>query len=170
MANPLLKPHFSPRRIPGLGGRSKWRSTNTWMAKCLPWPGRGRPHHGSSTWPWPCASTSKAAPAAPYMADMKVQANAMEPFFTPMWWSPAASDAQDPLVKREPTSLSKCSRPARPPMTGAKFSRYRQLASLQEYVLVDTEPAPPMFSANADGLWVLHPFASDQAVDWPAWR
>ena len=38
--------------------------------------------------------------------------------------------------------------------------------ALQEYVLIDTDTrTTDVYRKGADGLWVLHPFAGDQAVE-----
>ena len=43
---------------------------------------------------------------------------------------------------------------------GAKFAHCRQLESLEEYVLIEPERrSVDVFRRNADGNWVLHPFA-----------
>lgn len=48
---------------------------------------------------------------------------------------------------------------------GGKFSHYRQLDSLQEYVLIDLDSrSTDCFRKQADGLWVLHPFAEGASV------
>ena len=47
-----------------------------------------------------------------------------------------------------------------------KFSHYRTLTSLEEYVLVDLDTrATDCYRKGADGLWVLHPFARGEAVE-----
>ncbi|MGB3310226.1 MAG: Uma2 family endonuclease [Nodosilinea sp.] len=48
---------------------------------------------------------------------------------------------------------------------GDKFTDYRQLESLQEYVLISqTRPQVEVFRRNAEGLWVLHPFSEGERV------
>ena len=48
---------------------------------------------------------------------------------------------------------------------GLKFSHYRNLPSLHEYVLVNLDSrALGSYTLGADGLWVLHPFAFNQTV------
>ena len=55
---------------------------------------------------------------------------------------------------------------------GDKFSDYRHLDSLQEYVLISqTRPQVEVFRRNAEGLWVLHPYSDGDtltlaSVDW----
>jgi Uma2 family endonuclease len=48
---------------------------------------------------------------------------------------------------------------------GNKFADYRQLESLQEYVLISqTRQQVEVFRHNAEGLWVLHPFGKGDAI------
>lgn len=48
---------------------------------------------------------------------------------------------------------------------GDKFTDYRHLESLQEYVLVSqTRPQVEVFRRNAEGLWVLHPFSEGDRI------
>ena len=55
---------------------------------------------------------------------------------------------------------------------GDKFTDYRHLESLQEYVLISqTRQQVEVFRRNAEGLWVLHPFGAGDgvtltSVDW----
>lgn len=48
---------------------------------------------------------------------------------------------------------------------GLKFSHYRSLPSLQEYVLIGLDTrAVDSYTLGPDGLWVLHPFAVNETV------
>lgn len=48
---------------------------------------------------------------------------------------------------------------------GDKFTDYRHLESLQEYVLItQTRQQVEVFRRNAEGLWVLHPFSEGDHV------
>lgn len=110
----------------------------------------------------------KGSPCRTFMADMKVQADADKGFYYPdVVVTCSARDAQDPLVKREPTLIVEVLSPSTAAFDrGDKFRSYRQLASLQEYVLIDTDTrATDIFRKRADGLWVLHPYAPDDAVE-----
>lgn len=109
----------------------------------------------------------KGSPCRTFMSDMKVQADAASNYFYPdviVTCSPA--DAQEPLIKREPTLIVEVLSPSTAAYDrGGKFSAYRQLASLQEYVLIDTDTrTTDVYRKGADGLWVLHPFARDDSV------
>lgn len=49
---------------------------------------------------------------------------------------------------------------------GEKFARYRQIASLEEYALVDVDTRRcDVYRKGADGLWVLHPFDAGAGVE-----
>jgi Uma2 family endonuclease len=48
---------------------------------------------------------------------------------------------------------------------GDKFAAYRKLASLREYLVVDTDSRRcDLYRKGDDGLWVLHPFEPGQAL------
>ncbi|PSM46317.1 hypothetical protein C7Y66_25695 [Chroococcidiopsis sp. CCALA 051] len=49
---------------------------------------------------------------------------------------------------------------------GGKFARYRQLETLQEYVLIDSEQiGVDCFRRNEQGLWVLYPYATEDTIN-----
>jgi len=49
---------------------------------------------------------------------------------------------------------------------GDKFSDYRHLDSLQEYVLISqVRPQVEVFRRNAEGLWVLHPYGDGDTIE-----
>ena len=162
MANPLLKPHFSPEEY--LAWEAGQVEKHEYVdGEVFAMAGAGEGHITV------CLNVAmvlrqhlKGSPCRTFMADMKVQANADGAYFYPdVVVTCSASDAQDPLVKREPTLIVEVLSPSTAAYDrGEKFSRYRQLASLQEYVLVDTDTrATDVFRKRSDGLWVLHPFA-----------
>jgi Uma2 family endonuclease len=168
MANPAQKPHFSPEeylaweesqvekhefvdgQVFAMSGAAETHITvtgNAYMAL--------RQH-------------LKGSPYRTFMVDMKVRVEENNSFFYPdVVVTCSANDAQDPLVKREPTLLVEVLSPSTAAYDrGAKFSSYRRLASLQEYVLIDTDTrATDVYRKGADGLWVLHPFTRDEAVE-----
>jgi Uma2 family endonuclease len=48
---------------------------------------------------------------------------------------------------------------------GDKFADYRLLPSLREYLLLDPgKRRSDLYRKGNDGLWVLHPFSTDEAV------
>jgi Uma2 family endonuclease len=71
------------------------------------------------------------------------------------------------MSKSEPTLIVEVLSPSTAAYDrGVKFSLYRSLPSLQEYVLVDVDTrCTDCYRKGADGLWVLHPFAAGDAVE-----
>ena len=111
----------------------------------------------------------QGTPCRTFMADMKVRVEAANCYFYPdvvVTCSPR--DVQDRLIKREPTLVIEVLSPSTAGHDrGAKFSAYRQLPSLQEYVLIDPDTrTTDVYRKGADGLWVLHPFVRGEAVAW----
>jgi len=48
---------------------------------------------------------------------------------------------------------------------GGKFARYRQLETLQEYVLIDSEQiGVDYFRRNEQALWVLYPYTAENTI------
>jgi Uma2 family endonuclease len=107
-------------------------------------------------------------PCRVYINDMKLHVAAANSFFYPdvlVTCSPA--DHASRLIKREPTLLVEgLSHSTAAYDLGQKFALYRQLSSLQEYVVVDLEVrSADVYRKGADGLWVLHPFAAGETVE-----
>ena len=77
-----------------------------------------------------------------------------------------AADLASPLAKSEPKLIVEVLSPSTAAYDrGLKFSHYRSLPSLQEYVLIDLDTrAVDSYTLGADGLWVLHPFAANETV------
>ena len=103
-----------------------------------------------------------------YALQMKVRVEAADSYFYPdVVETCSPRDAQDPLIQREPTLIVEVLSPSTAAYDrGGKFSAYRQLASLQEYVLIDTDTrATDVYRKGADGLWVLHPFERHASVE-----
>lgn len=108
-------------------------------------------------------------PCRTYMADMKLRVEAANSFHYPdVMVTCSAADAQDRLIKREPTLLIEVlSESTAAYDRGGKFGIYRRLPSLQEYVLIDPDSrSTDVYRKGANGLWVLHPFAAGDTVRW----
>ena len=106
-------------------------------------------------------------PCRTYMSDMKVHvASANQYFYPDVVVTCSAADQANALVKSEPKLIVEVlSASTAAYDRGLKFSHYRVLSSLHEYVLVDLDArATDCYRKGADGLWVLHPFASGEAV------
>ena len=98
---------------------------------------------------------------------MRLHVAALGNYFYPdimVTCSPA--DLASPLIKSEPKLIVEVLFPSTAAYDrGLKFSHYRNLPSLQEYVFVDLDTgAVDCYTLGADGLWVLHPFAANETV------
>ena len=109
----------------------------------------------------------QGSPCRTYMADIKVRVEAANSYFYPdLLVTCSPSDAQDRLIKREPSLVIEVLSPSTAAYDrGAKFSTYRLLPSLQEYALIDIDTrSADVYRKGADGLWVLHPFGAGESV------
>lgn len=107
------------------------------------------------------------SPCRTYMSDMRVHVAAVNSYFYPdvvVTCSPA--DQASPSVKTEPKLIVEVLSPSTASYDmGLKFTHYRRLDSLQEYMLVDIETRTTYgYRKGPDGLWVLHPFAQGETV------
>jgi Uma2 family endonuclease len=92
--------------------------------------------------------------------ETKLRVEAADAFYYPdIMVTCSATDAKDPLIKREPVLLIEVlSKSTAHYDRGGKFAAYRTLQTLREYLLVDPETRQcDLFRLGADGLWVLHP-------------
>jgi len=106
-------------------------------------------------------------PCRTYMSDMRLQVAAANSYFYPdVLVTCSALDLASPLVKTEPKLIIEVLSPSTAAYDrGLKFSYYRSLASLAEYVLIDLDTrSTDVYRKGADGLWVLHPFAQGEPV------
>jgi len=108
-----------------------------------------------------------ASPCRTYMSDMRLHVAAANSYFYPdLMVTCSALDAASPLVKTEPSLIVEVLSPSTAAYDrGVKFSHYRSLMSLKEYVLVDLDTrSSDCYRLGPDGLWVLHPFARGESV------
>ncbi|WP_311222259.1 MULTISPECIES: Uma2 family endonuclease [unclassified Acidovorax] len=109
----------------------------------------------------------RGSPCKTYMSDMRLHVAASNAYFYPdVLVTCDAGDHASRLSKSEPTLIAEVlSSSTGSYDRGAKFAHYRHIARLAEYVLVDIERrATDVYRKGEDGLWVLHPFTGDQAV------
>ena len=107
------------------------------------------------------------SPCRTYMSDMRLHVAAVESYFYPdVLVTCSALDLASTMVKTEPKLIIEVLSPSTAAYDrGLKFSHYRRLASLEEYVLIDLDTrATDCYRKGADGLWVLHPFARGEPV------
>lgn len=108
------------------------------------------------------------SPCRTYMSDMRLHVAAAESYFYPdVLVTCSALDLASPMTKSEPRLIAEVlSRTTAAYDRGLKFSHYRSLPSLEEYLLVDLDTrASDCYRKGADGLWVLHPFARGEPVE-----
>lgn len=109
----------------------------------------------------------RGTPCRTFMSDMKLNVAAANSYFYPdVMVTCDAGDAASALVKQQPVLLVEVLSPSTAAYDrGDKFVHYRRIASLQEYVLVDIDTRrTDVFRKQADGLWVLHPFAAPDPI------
>ena len=111
----------------------------------------------------------RGTPCRTFMSDMKLQVDAANSYFYPdVLVTCSAADADRRQVKRDPTLLVEVLSPSTEAYDrGDKFQRYRQIASLREYVLVNVDQRRvDVFrkQAGTDGLWVLHLFDAETGL------
>ncbi len=100
----------------------------------------------------------RGGPCRVFMSDIKVEVEAADAFFYPdLLVTCSEQDAASPLVKREPTLIVEVLSPSTASYDlGQKFAHYRQLPSLQEYVLVDPDrPFIELFRRSGADQWQL---------------
>jgi Uma2 family endonuclease len=106
-------------------------------------------------------------PCRTYMSDMRLHVAAANGYFYPdILVTCSTRDAASSMVKSEPKLIVEVLSPSTAAYDrGLKFSHYRSLPSLEEYVLVDLATrATDCYRKGADGLWVLHPFVKGDTV------
>lgn len=106
----------------------------------------------------------RGRPCRAFVSDVKVDVQASNAFFYPdVVVTCSANDLAHTkaVTVSEPTLIVEVLSPSTAAYDrGNKFGHYRQLASLQEYVLVDTEAqSVEVFRRNAAGRWELYPSA-----------
>ncbi|CAZ87455.1 conserved hypothetical protein [Thiomonas arsenitoxydans] len=107
----------------------------------------------------------RGGPCRAFIADMKLRIDAAQAFFYPdVFVTCSAADAQSPLFKREALLVVEVLSPSTAAYDlGQKFAQYRHMATLQEYVLIDSERvAVDVFRRNAEGRWVLYPYTEGE--------
>jgi len=108
------------------------------------------------------------SPCRTYMSDMRLHVAAANSYFYPdVLVTCSALDQASAMVKTEPRLIVEVLSPTTAAYDrGLKFSHYRTLTSLEEYVLVDLDTrATDCYRKGANGLWVLHPFSGGEAVE-----
>lgn len=104
-----------------------------------------------------------------YISDMKLRVEEDNAFFYPdVFVTCAAADREQGQYKSAPSLVVEVLSPSTSAYDrGAKFAAYRKLASLGEYLLIDSERlSADLFRRDEAGRWVLYPFdAAQQQVE-----
>jgi Uma2 family endonuclease len=110
----------------------------------------------------------KATPCRVYMADMKVKLQTVNTFFYPdVFVTCSEKDHQAELFMSEPRLIVEVlSESTEAYDRGDKFEKYRQFASLQEYVLINPiKRKVDSFRLDKTGHWVLYEFIGDAPIE-----
>lgn len=103
-----------------------------------------------------------------YMSDMRLHVASVNCYFYPdVMVTCSAQDRLSALSKSEPKLIIEVLSPSTAAYDRSlKFSHYRKLPSLEEYVLIDIDTrSTDCYRKGLDGLWVLHPFTEGDAVE-----
>lgn len=113
---------------------------------------------------------TRGTPCRPFIADMKVRIDSANSFFYPdilVTCDPRDRGPEASHVKQHPTLVVEVLSPSTEAYDrGNKFAAYRQLASLQEYVLIGPEERRiEVFRRDSSGHWVLYPFDASETLE-----
>ncbi len=105
-------------------------------------------------------------PCEVYIVDIKVQVEPEQKYFYPDVVVTCDQRDNDPQLVKFPCLIVEVLSPSTEALDrGAKFAKYRQFSTLQEYVLVQVEqPAVEVFRRNEKGQWVLSEYALDDRL------
>ena len=107
------------------------------------------------------------SPCKTYMSDMRLQVAAANSYFYPdVLVTCSATDRASPTIKSEPKLIAEILSPSTAAFDrGLKFSHYRHIHTLEEYLLIDLDSRlTDCYRKGPDGLWVLNPFAAGETV------
>jgi Uma2 family endonuclease len=110
----------------------------------------------------------RGTPCRAYITDMKVRVEKVDAFFYPdVFVTCSAQDATRKNFKTEPKLVIEVLSPSTAAYDrGLKFAYYRELTSLEEYVLIDPERVSvEVFRRDEAGRWVLYPFGHNDTVE-----
>ncbi len=110
----------------------------------------------------------KGTPCRPYISDMKVRVDKANAFFYPdVMVTCDERDRHTDYFKSHPILIAEILSESTAAFDrGRKFAAYRQLESLQEYLLIDpNDYSVDCFRRDTAGHWVLYPFGSSEQVE-----
>lgn len=106
----------------------------------------------------------RGSPCLPFIADMKLHVASADAFFYPdvMVTCDAADRRAELFVEHPQLIVEILSDSTAAYDRGAKFAAYRQIAALQEYVLIDVEARRvEVFRRQPGNEWLLHDYAGE---------
>lgn len=109
----------------------------------------------------------RGGPCQAFMADIKLRVEAANAYFYPdVMVTCSENDCSSAYVKSEPVLVVEVLSPSTALFDrDKKFAAYRQLASLQEYVLVDSQQVGvECYRRGEGGEWILHPYGPEETV------
>ncbi|RLA25311.1 MAG: Uma2 family endonuclease [Gammaproteobacteria bacterium] len=107
----------------------------------------------------------KGKPCHSYISDMKVRVALADAFFYPdVFVSCNTGDKDQTYYKEHPNFIAEVLSPSTEAYDrGDKFKYYQQLASLEEYWLIDAQKmSVDCFTRQSDHVWTLHSYSSPQ--------
>lgn len=106
----------------------------------------------------------RGSPCLPFISDMKLRVASADAFFYPdvMVTCDQRDRRADLFVEQPQLIVEVLSSSTAAYDRGAKFAAYRQIAALQEYVLIDIEARRvEIFRRQAGNEWLLHDYAGE---------
>ena len=110
----------------------------------------------------------RGGPCRVYMVDMKARVEAANCFFYPdVLVTCDSRDRASDYYKSHPVFIAEVLSASTAAFDrGRKFSAYRQLDSLREYLLIDADtPSVDCFRRDDSGHWVLYPYEAGSMVE-----
>ena len=109
----------------------------------------------------------RGGPCQAFALDLKLRVEAANAYFYPdLMVTCSETDRRSDYIKTEPMLVVEVLSPSTALFDrDKKFACYRQLPSLQEYVLADTEREAVEYYRRADnGEWIMHPYGAGETV------
>lgn len=109
----------------------------------------------------------RGGPCQVFAMDLKLRVETANAYFYPdLMVTCTEADRRSDFIKTEPLLVIEVLSPSTALFDrDKKFASYRQLPSLQEYVLVDTEQQSIECYRRADnGEWIMHPYVAGESV------
>jgi Uma2 family endonuclease len=109
----------------------------------------------------------RGGPCQVFAIDLKLRVETANAYFYPdLMVTCTEADRRSDYIKTEPILVVEVLSPSTALFDrDKKFASYRQLPSLQEYVLVDTEQQGIECYRRADnGEWIMHPYGAGESV------